>query len=228
MATYKVIQNIEAEDKLFGPLSLRQFIYAAIAAVCAFIAFKLAIAKWFLAFPLLPPIVFFGLLASPFSKDQPSEVWLLAKIRFALKPQRRIWDQSGAKQLVTITAPKKIERYLSKNFTQTEVKSRLEALANTIDSRGWAVKNVNVNLFSQPSYVLGQTNSDRLLDTATLAQDVPNNDVVAADDMMDEQNNPTALHLDQMIAASAQPHRQQALSTMQRLVVFRTTALVAA
>ena len=28
MATYKVIQDIEAEDKLIGPLTLRQFIYA--------------------------------------------------------------------------------------------------------------------------------------------------------------------------------------------------------
>lgn len=39
MATYKVIQDIEAEDKLVGPLTLRQFIYAAIAAVCAYISF---------------------------------------------------------------------------------------------------------------------------------------------------------------------------------------------
>ena len=33
MATYKVIQDIEAEDKLLGPLTLRQFIYAAVAGV---------------------------------------------------------------------------------------------------------------------------------------------------------------------------------------------------
>jgi hypothetical protein len=31
MATYKVIQDIEAEDKLVGPLSLKQFIFALIA-----------------------------------------------------------------------------------------------------------------------------------------------------------------------------------------------------
>ncbi len=41
MSTYKVIQDIEAEDKLLGPLTLRQFIYAAVVLVMGFVAFKL-------------------------------------------------------------------------------------------------------------------------------------------------------------------------------------------
>ena len=39
MATYKVIQDIEAEDKLVGPLTLRQFIYAGVSAVALYICF---------------------------------------------------------------------------------------------------------------------------------------------------------------------------------------------
>ena len=39
MATYKVIQDIEAEDKLVGPLTLRQFVYGGIAALCAYLSF---------------------------------------------------------------------------------------------------------------------------------------------------------------------------------------------
>ena len=39
MATYKVIQDIEAEDKLVGPLTLKQFIYAGISALCLYICF---------------------------------------------------------------------------------------------------------------------------------------------------------------------------------------------
>ena len=39
MATYKVIQDIEAEDKLVGPLTLRQFIYASVGAVCLYLSF---------------------------------------------------------------------------------------------------------------------------------------------------------------------------------------------
>jgi hypothetical protein len=149
MATYKVIQDIEAEDKLLGPLTLRQFIYAAIVAVSGFIAFRLLFVAWWLAMPLLPVMILFGVLAAPFGHDQPSEVWLLAKIRFFLKPRRRIWDQSGVKELVTITAPKRIERNLTNNLSQDEVRSRLQALANTIDSRGWAVKNVDINMLDE-------------------------------------------------------------------------------
>lgn len=214
MGTYKVIQDIEAEDKLLGPLSLRQFIYVIVVIVLGFIAFQFTKVNIALALPFLAPMMFFGILAAPFSKDQSSEVWLLAKIRFFLKPRRRVWDQSGVLELVTITVPKKIEKVFTKNLSQTEVRSRLEALANTIDSRGWAVKNVNVNLFAQPSYVLGQTDSDRLIDPSTMAQDVPSFDVQAVDDMLDVRSNSRAQALDQMIATSTQVRKQQAVKSM--------------
>lgn len=215
MGTYKVIQDIEAEDKLLGPLSLRQFIYAIIVIVMGFFAFRLSLLNPVLAVPFLPPMILFGVLASPFSKDQPSEVWLLAKIRFFLVPRKRIWNQSGVKELVTITAPKKIEKILTKNLSQTEVRSRLEALANTIDSRGWAVKNVNVNMFAQPSYVLGQTDSDRLIDASMMAQDVSPLDIGVTDDIFDAKGS-RAQVLDQMIASSSQTHKQQVLEKMKK------------
>lgn len=214
MGTYKVIQDIEAEDKLLGPLSLRQFIYAVIVIVSGFVAYRLALVNPVFVIPLLPVIIFFGFLAVPISKDQPSEVWLLARIRFYLKPRRRIWDQSGIKELVTITAPKKVEHVLTNGLSQTEVRSRLEALANTIDSRGWAVKNVSVNMFAQPSYVLGQVNSDRLIDPSTIANEVPAFEVLPTDDMLDVSSNSRAQALDQMITTSTQYRKQQVIEHM--------------
>src|SRR5476651_1493159 len=150
MATYKVLQDIEAEDKFVGPLTLKQFIFAGIAFVCAYLSFFfLTKHAWILVIPLLPVMVTTGFLAFPWGRDQPTEIWLLAKIRFFLKPKRRIWNQSGVEQLVTITVPKRTEpEYVGSNLSQTEVRSRLKALASTIDSRGWAIKNVNVNLTS--------------------------------------------------------------------------------
>ncbi len=208
MATYKVIQDIEAEDKLLGPLTLRQFIYAGIVVITGFLCFQLAIhGAILLTLPFLPIMGFFGMLAAPFGHDQPNEVWLLAKVRFALKPRKRIWDQSGIKQLVTITVPKKIEHQLTDGLTQGEVKSRLQALANTIDSRGWAVKNVNMNLAAGAS--------DRLIDVGSLPQEVPAYDVYASDDMLDELNNPTAQQLGAMINQSEQTHRQAIMATVQ-------------
>jgi len=216
MATYKVIQDIEADDKLLLWMTPRQAIYAAIVAVSGFLCFFLITHNvWWLSVIMLPHMILFAVLAGPFMHDQPSEVWLLARIQFFLKPRRRIWDQSGLKDIVSITVPKRVEKHLTDGLTQTEVKSRLQALANTIDSRGWAVKNVNLNLYAQPAYATSGLDTDRLIDTDNLPQEVPAHDVTAADDMLDEQSNPTAQNLERMISQSTASHRQQAIAGMQ-------------
>lgn len=215
MATYKVIQDIEAEDKLIGPFGIRQFIYLIIVFVSGFIMFKLVTVAWFLAIPLLPHTLFFALLALPFGGEQPTETWLLAKIRFLLKPRRRIWNQTGIQNLVTITAPKKEEKILMNDMSEGEIRSRLSALANTIDSRGWAIKNVNINVFSQPAFAgAGGTSSDRLVEIDTAPQQVPDYTTTPVDDMLDEQNNPTAQSLDRMINAASKAHRDKIINSM--------------
>src|ERR1700759_873586 len=99
MAVYKVIQDVEAEDKLLGPLTFKSFIYAIIAGICAYVNFRLVLIgspiKWVFILMFLAPMVLFGVLASPLGRDQPTEVWLLSKIRFYLKNRKRIWDQEG-------------------------------------------------------------------------------------------------------------------------------------
>ena len=214
MATYKLIQDIEAEDHILGPLTLRQFIFALIAIFCFYICFiGLTRNMKFLLVPFAPPGIFFGFFALPFKRDQPTEVWFLAKLRFWFKPRRRVWDQSGIKELVTITVPKKIERVLTDGLSQNEVRSRLSALANTIDSRGWAIKNVNVNAFANPNPLM-QLSSDRLIDINSIPQEVPSFDVQAADDMLDAANNPLAQQFDQMMNQQAQTHRQALVAQM--------------
>jgi hypothetical protein len=216
MATYKVIQDIEAEDKLVGPLTLKQFIFAAIAACFAFVAFMIASKTTiFAAIPFLPFILAFGIMAAPLGRDQPTDIWLAAKIRFFIKPRRRIWDQSGIKELVTITVPKRIEKHLSNGLSQQEVKSRLKALADTIDSHGWAIKNVDVNMYSSPTYI-GE-DSDRLIDPASLPQVVPDIDITAADDIMDI-SSPVAQHFNEMVQQSTQTQKASAIQMMQTAI----------
>lgn len=216
MAAYKVIQDIEADDKLVGPFGIRQFIYLMIVAVSLYLAYRIGSVAWYLALPLLPHMLFFSLLALPFGGEQPTETWLLAKIRFAIKPHRRIWNQSGIQELVTITVPKRIEKHLTKEMSQSEVKSRLQALANTIDSHGWAIKHVDVNLFTHPSLAMAghSPSADRLIDLGTTQQQIPTSDVTAQDDMLDEQNNPTAQKLNQMISQSSKARRDKLVSQM--------------
>lgn len=216
MATYKVLQDIEAEDKLLGPLSLRQFIYAVIVVVLGYIVFRVFFLQPFLVIPFLPPMVLFGILAAPFGHDQSSEIWLLAKIRFILKPRLRTWDQGGLQQLVTITAPKKLIQTLTNGLDETQVKSRLEALAQTIDTHGWAVKGVDVNLYATPAYA--QQSSDRLLD----ASSVPSAgaavvDVNPRDDILDAHNSPVAQQMSRLVDANDQAHRQAIMNRMDEI-----------
>ncbi len=206
MATYKVIQDIEAEDKFVGPFTLKQFIFMAITAACLWVSFFfLTKGIWFIAIILLPLEIVLGFLGFPWGRDQPTETWLLAKLRFYFKPRQRVWNQDGVSQLVNITAPQKVEEHLTKELDQTEVRSRLKALAETIDSRGWAVKNVNVNLndasFGNAS---SAANSDeRLLDPQSILPQVQNiaSDITAADDIFD---NAKASQLDQKLQANDQ------------------------
>jgi hypothetical protein len=220
MSTYKVIQDIEAEDKLIGPLTLRQFIYAGIAAVSGYLAFLFASkGAPFMLGVFLPITGVCGFFAFPWGQDQPTEVWALAKIRFILKPRRRIWDQSGTKELVSVTAPKTVERQLTNGLNQNEVHSRLSALANTIDSRGWAIKNVNVNLATQSGGLSVTDTSDRLVQASSLPQEVSSIDVNASDDIMDESANPIARQFDSMITAADTAHRQHIVAQLQQPTV---------
>lgn len=217
MATYKVLQDIEAEDKFLGPLTLKQFIFSAICFVSIYISIIFLTKNiWWLALPLLPIIFASGFLAFPWGRDQPTEIWLLARFRFLVMPRRRIWDQTGMQELVSITVPKKIEAFLGNNISQTEVKSRLKALASTIDSRGWAVKDANVSIYSNPISGHISASPDRLVDMSSLPQAVSNVDVQASDDIWDEQNNSVASHFNQMINTSSKTHRQATLDHMQQ------------
>jgi hypothetical protein len=170
-----------------------------------------------------PPALFCAFFAFPFGKDQSTELWALAKLRFMIVPRRRVWNQSGIKELVTITAPKKIEPVLTDGLSQHEVRSRLSALANTIDSRGWAVKGVNLNTYSQPNPFM-PVNSDRLIDPNSIPQQVPSYDVQASDDMLDETSNPIAYQFDQMIQESTQAHRQLLMDEMNSTAAPKTAA----
>lgn len=140
MAVYKVPQDVEADDKLIGPFSFRQFIYLIIVALSGALAWGL-----FQLFPLLvivplPIIVFFGALALPLRKDQPMEIYMAAMVSYYLKPRKRLWEADGIESLIEITVPKTIEFERTKNLSQGEAQERLGYLAELVDSGGWAVR----------------------------------------------------------------------------------------
>jgi Spy/CpxP family protein refolding chaperone len=223
MAVYKVIQDVEAEDKLLGPLSFKALVYAGIAGTCAFINFRLFLIgsplKWLFILMFAIPMILFGVLAAPLGREQPTEVWLLSRIKFFFKPRKRIWNQEGISQLVTITTPKKEEKQLTKDLSPTEVSSRLKTLASTLDTRGWAIKNADVNL-STPDVATSVVTpeSDRLVGGAGVPQQIPVVDVHAADDILDEKHNPIAQKFEALMQKAETDRKHSLLSKLKGLV----------
>ena len=205
MATYKVPQDVEADDKLLGPFSFRQFIYLIIVAMCGLLAWGLA--QLFIALVILPlPVmVFFGALALPLRKDQPMEIYMAAIVSFYLKPRMRKWDPEGVETLIEITAPKTVEVQLTKDLSQNEAEARLSYLANIVDSGGWAIRGVQ----GQPSTSM---NNDIYLE----AQGAP--------DVLDTTTS-VARNFDQMMSASTDRMHEEARERMMQATHPQPTAI---
>ena len=140
MAQYKVPQDVEADDKLLGPFSFRQFVYLLVAGGLIALAVLL-----FRLFPLLaiipvPLILLFAALALPLKKDQPMETYLAAIVSYYLKPRTRLWTPGQKESTIQITAPKIVEDSRTRGITGEEATHRLSFLADIVDTGGYAIK----------------------------------------------------------------------------------------
>ena len=144
MAQYKVPQNVEAEDKLLGPLSFRQFIYALIALIAGALAYFLGS---MIAIPLaiipVPIFLLFLVLALPLRKDQPMETYLAAMVRFWFKPHARLWEADSEDSMIEISSPINDDEPATKDFSGDEASRRLSFLTEISDTRGWSTRKMS-------------------------------------------------------------------------------------
>ena len=220
MAVYKVPQDVEAEDKLIGPFSFRQFIFLLILVGFVYFAYLLLRVSIVLIIIPLPFIVFFAALAFPWRKDQPTEVYLTALIHFWTKPRKRIWNQEGHVEHVQITVPKQIKHQYTDGLSNTEVRSRLHSLASTLDTGGWDSKHLGAQTTEpQDGGVMTVQASDRLV--MPMAQPETSNPATAItpqDDVMDATHNPVAQNFDTLVNKATQDRKSQLIAQMQQAV----------
>lgn len=136
MAQYKVPQDVEADDKLLGPFTFRQFVYLMVMGGMIALAVALFQIFPFLAILPLPIAIFFAVLALPLKKDQPMETYLAAVVSYHLKPRNRFWNPGQRESTIEITAPKVVEQPRTRNITSEEASTRLSFLANIVDTEG--------------------------------------------------------------------------------------------
>ena len=196
MAVYKVAQDVEADDKLLGPFSFRQFVYLIVVAISCALAYGLSRIFIPLAIIPLPIIIFFGALALPLRKDQPMEIYLAALLQYYLKPRKRFWTPDGIESLVEITVPKIVEVQRVKDITESEAERRLSYLADIADTEGWAVR-----------HAAGYTGSAMVSDAFFEAQQTQ--------DVLDESGT-VGQSIGSMINQSTERRRQEAVALMQQ------------
>ncbi len=199
MSQYKVPQDVEADDKLIGPFSFRQFVYLMIAGGAVALAFALSRIFPILFVVPMPVVFFFLILALPLKKDQPMETYLAALISFYLKPNKRVWTPGQRESTIIITVPKKKEVERTRNITQEEASHRLSFLAELVDSEGHSIKNP-----------LGPIKEEYVLEANGIT------------DMMD---NNISSNIDQIISQE-QTNRHNELINQMRTAIARTESLV--
>lgn len=223
MSVYKVPQDVEAEDKLLGPFSFKQFIFLIIAVMGIGMAYGLSKILLPLAIIPLPAILLFGALALPLKKDQPMEVYLGAVISFILKPKVRLWKPDGIESLVDIIIPPVTDENLNKGFDQQEVERRMSYLAQVVDSQGWAVRGVNnpESPLRQELYNEAQTVNDLLDENNARSQQIGSlmsqSDMRRRQEMVYRMHNPTPAQ-PAIIQPTAQPQASQPTPVIQPIL----------
>lgn len=143
MGTYKVPQNVEAEDKILGPLSLKQFIYALIGIGYGFITFALFQQVLFIWVIVgIPPALFLLALGLYQKDDQPLETYVIAVASYFTRPRIRFWEKEPIAEVFRVEPPPPKKEVMQRD--PGEVRSQLQQLAELVDTRGWSAKEPEV------------------------------------------------------------------------------------
>lgn len=142
MLQYKIPQNVGIEDKIVGPLTLRQLIIIAVGAGTSYVLFALlskayemnAIEYVVIALPALFAVASALIRINDISLPK----FILLTLEYNIKPRRRHWDHLGIAQWIDADIEEKKELPVQ---TPGNVKSKsinLNELSQILDSGGFA------------------------------------------------------------------------------------------
>ncbi len=214
MGQYKVPQNVESEDKIVGPLSLKQLIYVLIGLAIIGLA-------WFTIADPTGNYILFGIIAFFFGgpllalgflnrEEQSFENYLVAWIRFVVIPRKRIWLKQSIEDIViTDTQP---EQITAQNQPELE-KGQLAKLAMIVDTRGGTRKNSSIQIEDQASDQLAARVNGPIHQTGHAPEVFP------GDDVLDLETHHQTGKLDQMLAVA----NQNRISNIERQLLNNNT-----
>lgn len=163
MGQYKVPSNVETEDKILGPLSIKQFIYVVIGVMWAFIAIRL-IAPFSLVvgIALAAPITLTMFALGFIQREGISfENYFTATIQYFMSPRKLVWHKDEHVKSIK-EAPKVV---VAPERTRDYSQGQLQKLAFTLDTHG-AYKDDTIQLRDDTNQVQQQAN--RVIDAKTV------------------------------------------------------------
>ena len=106
MEQFVVPQFIDVEDKIMGPISVRQFVLMLFPMIIGALAYKLFDLSLFLLIAI-PALIIFGLLAFFKVNGMPLHFFLLNLLQSFKRPRLRVWDKSLTDAEIRIRITKK-------------------------------------------------------------------------------------------------------------------------
>ena len=104
---FKVPQDVQREDRIVGPLTLKQLIICGIGGSAAY-AVYVQLGKNYTLITSLPPTIIVAGITMVFAFVRPLDMsftqWLLRWVEFALVPRERVWVQGSADPLPIMMA----------------------------------------------------------------------------------------------------------------------------
>lgn len=141
---YKVPQNVDIEDRVIGPLTLRQFMIILVAVGTILILYFVLVGILQILFWILALVIggAAGVLAFGKYGDQHLEVFALGAWKTLTSPRTRVWKKEAELHQMTKKAeepaPKKEE---TQKRSLEEARDDLESLAELVDSGGYSKGN---------------------------------------------------------------------------------------
>ncbi len=203
---YKIPQNVDLEDKIFGPLTLKQFLTALGAGLVTFVSFSTVYTFAPFLFWAITILTWGTAAAFIFVRpnDQPFSKFVFSFIWFATKPNRRAWKRIpslGEIALSDATAVPKVKKREEPN--DTEVRSKLQHLAHVVDTRGWSEVDDDDDVGGR---VTSDANARPRLNIFMADEDKPQ-DILEAEDV-GASSNRTSQELERMLRDGVPKPRQ--------------------
>ncbi len=140
MLQYKIPQNVEVEDKIVGPLTMKQLIICAVGGGIAYVLF-LALSKTYFIEIWLPPVGLVSIITLAIAFLQIRGIkftkWIFLMIEAMVNPNKRIWDKDESTMLIYAVPTARLEaeekKREQKEQAASEEKMQEKALMPQLD-----------------------------------------------------------------------------------------------